>query len=72
MLIEATVAIGSGIAANSLTLVAFGPDSLIELLSALLLLRRLTVELRRGEEFPEELEERAAKIGAALLLALSL
>jgi hypothetical protein len=72
MLIEAAVAIGSGIMAHSLTLIAFGADSVIELLSALLLLWRLTVELRRGEDFPEELEERAAKIGAALLLALSL
>jgi divalent metal cation (Fe/Co/Zn/Cd) transporter len=72
MLIEAAVAIGSGIAAHSLTLIAFGADSVIELLSALLLLWRLTVELRRGEDFPEELEERAAKIGAVLLLALSL
>jgi divalent metal cation (Fe/Co/Zn/Cd) transporter len=71
MLIEATVAIRSGIAAHSLTLTAFGADSIIELLSALLLLWRLTVELRRGEDFPQELEERAAKIGAALLLALS-
>jgi len=72
MLIEAAVAISSGIAAHSLTLIAFGADSVIELLSALLLLWRLMVELRRGEDFPEELEERAAKIGALLLLALSL
>ncbi len=72
MLIEAAVAIGSGIATHSLTLIAFGTDSVIELLSALLLLWRLTVELRRGEDFPEELEERAAKIGATLLLTLSL
>src|SRR5437870_1905790 len=35
MLIEAGVAIGSGVAARSLTLLAFGVDSVIELLSAL-------------------------------------
>lgn len=72
MLLEAGVAIGSGIVAHSLTLIAFGADSVIELLSALLLLWRLRVELRLGEEFPDELEERAAKIGAALLMLLSL
>jgi len=32
MMIEAAVAIGSGIAAHSLTLIAFGVDSVIELL----------------------------------------
>jgi hypothetical protein len=46
LMIEATVAIGSGIAADSLTLTAFGIDSLIELASANVLvaslLRRIT------------------------------
>ena len=41
MTVEATVAIASGIAANSLTLVAFGIDSVIELASAGVLLRAL-------------------------------
>src|SRR5260370_16448474 len=72
MLIEAAVAIGSGIAAHSLTLIAFGADSVIELLSALLLLWRLTLGLRRGGDFPGGLEEGAGKIGAALLLSPSL
>jgi divalent metal cation (Fe/Co/Zn/Cd) transporter len=72
MLMEAGVAIGSGVAARSLTLIAFGVDSVIELLSALLLRWRLAVELRRGEDFPKELEERAEGVGAGLLLALSL
>ena len=53
-------------------LIAFGADTVVELLSALLLLWRLTVELQQGEHFPQELEERAAKIGAALPLVLSL
>jgi hypothetical protein len=48
MTVEAAVAIASGIAANSLTLVAFGIDSVIELASAGILVWRLTVELRRG------------------------
>jgi hypothetical protein len=47
MTVEAAVAIASGIAANCLTLVAFGIDSVIELASAGVLVWRLTVELRR-------------------------
>src|SRR5215472_17483301 len=49
MTIESTVSIGSGIAANSLVLIAFGLDSLIELASAAVLLWRLTVELRQSQ-----------------------
>src|SRR5579871_3390475 len=67
MLLEAGVAIGAGVAAHSLSLIAFGADSVIELLSACLLIWRLGVELRRGGEFPEEIERLAARIGALLL-----
>ena len=70
MVIEAAVAIGSGIAAHSFSLIAFGADSIVELLSAILLLWRLDTELRRGETFPEETERRAARLGAALLAVL--
>jgi divalent metal cation (Fe/Co/Zn/Cd) transporter len=72
MVIEAGVAIRSGFAARSLTLTAFGVDSVIELLSACVLLWRLNVELRLGGEFPEATEHRAARIGAFLLAMLSL
>src|ERR1039458_3073813 len=51
MVIEALVAIGSGVIAGSLTLTAFGLDSLIELSSAGVLIWRLTDELRRGGGF---------------------
>ena len=71
MLIEAAVAIGSGVAANSLSLIAFGADSLIELASAGVLLLRLDVEMRRGAEFPETVEQRASRIGGALLFVLA-
>jgi divalent metal cation (Fe/Co/Zn/Cd) transporter len=71
LLIEATVAIGSGMAGHSLSLIAFGADSLIELVSAGVLLWRLKVEIRRGVEFPESIEHRASRIGGALLFALS-
>jgi divalent metal cation (Fe/Co/Zn/Cd) transporter len=72
MAIEAAVAIGSGIAAKSLTLIAFGADSIIELLSAGVLLWRLISELRDGEELSQAAERRASKIGGALLLGLTL
>jgi divalent metal cation (Fe/Co/Zn/Cd) transporter len=71
MLIEASVAIGAGIAANSLSLIAFGADSLIELVSAGVLLWRLNVELRHGAEFPESVEHRASRIGGVLLFVLA-
>jgi divalent metal cation (Fe/Co/Zn/Cd) transporter len=71
MSLEAAVAIGSGVVAHSLTLVAFGIDSIIELASALVLVWRLNVELRRGAAFSEAAEERASKIGGALLFALA-
>jgi divalent metal cation (Fe/Co/Zn/Cd) transporter len=71
MTIEAAVAIASGIAANSLTLVAFGIDSVIELASAGLLVWRLTVELRRGQVFAESAERKASRIGGGLLFVLA-
>ena len=71
MLIEATVAIGSGVSARSLSLIAFGADSLIELASAGVVLWRLTSEMRLGMEFPENVERRASRIAGALLFALA-
>jgi divalent metal cation (Fe/Co/Zn/Cd) transporter len=71
MTVEAAVAIGSGVAADSLTLTAFGIDSLIELASATVLVWRLTVELRHGETFAERAERTASRIGGALLFALA-
>src|ERR1700719_693006 len=71
MVIEAGVAIGAGVAARSITLLAFGIDSLIELASAGVVIWRLPVELRRGQSFAEAAERTARRIGGALLLALS-
>ena len=71
MAIEAAVAIGSGIIAHSLTLLAFGADSLIELASAGVLIRRLAIEIDRGEAVAAKFERRAARIGSVLLFALS-
>lgn len=72
MVVEAVIAVGSGVAANSLTLVAFGADSVIELISACVLLWRLSVDLRQGNEFSERAEHIASKLGGVLLFALAL
>jgi divalent metal cation (Fe/Co/Zn/Cd) transporter len=71
MVIEALVAIGSGVVAGSLTLTAFGLDSVIELVSAGVLIWRLTDELRRGEAFSRRAERIATRSGGALLFALA-
>ena len=71
MVIESIVAIASGLAAHSITLLAFGLDSVIELISAGVLIWRLTIELRHGQDFSEQAEQRASKIGGALLFALA-
>jgi hypothetical protein len=55
-----------------LQLLAFGIDSLIEPVSAGILLWRLNVELRRGEVFAENAERKATRIGAELLFALAI
>jgi divalent metal cation (Fe/Co/Zn/Cd) transporter len=71
MVVEAVVAVGAGIAAGSLVLLAFGLDSIIELASAGVLIWRLSVELRRGQEFSEHAERLASRIGGGLLFALA-
>jgi len=71
MVVEAGVAIRAGVVARSITLLAFGIDSLIELASAVLLIWRLTVELKRGQSFAESAERAASRIGGILLFALS-
>ena len=71
MSVEAGVAIWGGIAAGSLSLIAFGADSVVEMLSAFVLLWRLTVEIKNGQRFAEEAERRAGKIAGALLFVLA-
>ena len=53
MVVEGVVALGAGLAAGSLTLMAFGLDSAIELASAGVLIWRLNVELRHGQGFSD-------------------
>ena len=71
MVIEGAVAMGAGLAAVSLTLLAFGLDSVIELASAGVLIWRLNVELRHGQVFSERAERTASKMGGGLLFALA-
>ena len=71
MVIETVVALWSAYTAHSITLLAFGLDSVIELISAGILVWRLTVELRHGQAFSEDVERRASRIGGALLFALA-
>lgn len=72
MIVEATAATLAALAAHSLSLLAFGADSIIELISAGVLLWRLTVELKHGQAFSERAERVASRIGGALLFVLAL
>jgi len=71
LVVEAVVAISSGVAARSVALVAWGMDSVIELGSAGMLIWRLDVELRRGRSVAERAERIASRIGGALLFGLA-
>lgn len=55
-IIEASIALGAGVAAGSIALEGFGLDSGIEIAAAALVLARLRVALRHGK--PDELKER--------------
>src|SRR5207244_10829981 len=71
MVVEAAVALGAGVAARSVLLTAFGVDSVIELLSGIVLYRRLAAEstgMPTGEV--SRLEARAVRIPAVLLVLL--
>ena len=62
MVIETAVAIGSGVVGHSVTLVAFGGDSVIELLSALVLVWRLAVEQAMAKKSLSRLKRARAKL----------
>lgn len=67
---EAVVAIGAGLAAGSVALVAFGLDSAIEIVSATVVLAHLRA-LLRGDEPDEARERRALRIIAVTFFALA-
>jgi divalent metal cation (Fe/Co/Zn/Cd) transporter len=68
MVLEAILSLGAGLAAHSLLLVAFGLDSVIELVSGGILLWRLTVQARGTSLEPVERAERRAAWVVALAL----
>lgn len=70
MVVEAAVALGAGIVAGSILLVAFGLDSVIELVSGSVLLWRLSVEARGEDAERVETVERRATWFVAITLAL--
>jgi divalent metal cation (Fe/Co/Zn/Cd) transporter len=70
MAAEAVLAIGAGIAARSVLLTAFGFDSVIELLSGVTLLWRLTSEARGSVTAHIEGVERRATVISAVLLGV--
>src|SRR5947209_13780163 len=73
MTVEAAVAIGAGILARSVLLTAFGIDSVIELVTGVTLLWRLSTEAQGGSlERVERAENRAAWITGIGLIALCL
>lgn len=66
--VEAVAALTSGVAAASISLVAFGADSVIEVSSALVLVWRLRAERRDGCTLPDD--RRATRLVAISLGAL--
>lgn len=70
MVIEAGVAIGAGLTAHSLALVAFGADSIIELIAGVVLLWRLTLEASGASLQRVNSAEKVSSwvVGVALLL----
>lgn len=72
MIIEGAAAVAAAIFSGSISLLAFGLDSLIELISAGVLIWRLSVELRGGQLFSESAERFASRVGGGLLFALAI
>ena len=70
MVLEAVVSISAGLLAGSALLIAFGLDSVIELVSGVMLLWRLVVEAKEGETERVERAEHLATWVVAILLTL--
>lgn len=70
MVVEAVVSLGAGLVAGSLLLVAFGADSVIELVSGSILLWRLSVQASGGGAERVERAERRAAWVVSISLAL--
>ncbi len=68
-IVEAVVAIAAGLAAGSIALVGFGFDSMIEVLSAWVVVWQFRAELRGG--YDEERERRALRLIACTFFVLA-
>jgi Ca2+/Na+ antiporter len=66
MSVEAAASLGAAWKAHSPALLAFGGDSAVELISAMIVRRRFLVQVRQ-----EQAESRSARIAGILLLALA-
>lgn len=71
MIVGAAIGLWAGVAVRSLSVVAFGINSLIELTSASVLLWRLFAEVKHQAAFAEVTEQTARRIAGVLLLALA-
>ena len=71
MVVEGTAAIWAGFVAHSVSVSAFGLDSLIELMSGTVVMWRMQAEARMGAAFPAEAEHRAHRAAGILLFALA-
>ncbi|TMD12905.1 MAG: cobalt transporter [Chloroflexi bacterium] len=68
---EAVISIGAGVAARSVLLTAFGIDSVIELLSGIVVFRRLSLEAKgAATDEVEDIETTTTRISALLLVLL--
>src|SRR5947209_8648927 len=73
MVLEAIAALAAGVAAGSFLLIAFGLDSVVELVSATVLLWRLSVEAGAGAvDRVEQAERQATWVTAVALVGLCL
>ena len=73
MVVEAVLSLGAGYEAHSLALTGFGMDSLIELVSASILVWRLRIEARGADDHAvDRAEVKAARCRRALRTALAL
>lgn len=68
MTVTSVAGLVAGAIARSVSLTAFGLDSAVELSCAVILLRRLVLEMAHGSEGSERHERQAAQVVGALLL----
>lgn len=71
MTVEGGLSISAGVLARSVSVTAFGLDSIVELISCAVLMWRLQTELHRADAFSRDIEHRAHKAAGVLLFVLA-